>query len=181
MSTQSDKSSIALVGLPGSGKSTVGRLLARRCHLDFYDSDAVIEKTEGFSVRDLFAQIGEERFREIEAQTIDRLTSLPNSVISTGGGTVLRASNREALKLRCHCIYLRSSPEDLFRRLKNDRKRPLLQVPDPLGALKQLFIDRDPLYTATATSIIPTGDPSVSSLVSTISSELNGLGLWIPK
>nr|WP_082877014.1 shikimate kinase [Hydrogenophaga crassostreae] len=168
---------IALVGMPGSGKSTIGRLLARRCDFEFFDSDAVIEKAEGYSVRELFERLGEERFRELEALTIDRLTALPNRVISTGGGVVISSSNRDILKTRCHCIYLRSTPEELFRRLKNDRKRPLLQVRDPLEALKQLFLIRDPLYTATANSIVETGHPSVSSLVNTISLQLNKIGL----
>jgi shikimate kinase len=163
---------IALIGLPGSGKSTIGRHLARKWGLEFCDSDSAIETTEGCTVKEIFARYGEAYFREIEALTIGNLLKNSQRVISTGGGSVLREDTRALLKHHCDCIYLRSSPEDLFRRLKHDRKRPLLQVEDPLGVLRDLFIERDPLYQATASYIVDTGRPSVSALVNTISNLL---------
>ena len=168
---------IGLIGLPGSGKSTVGRQLARRLRLSFYDSDRVIEDRLGSSIKDLFALEGEERFRELEASVIDELTQIPNAVLSTGGGAVLRSLNRVNLRLRGQVIYLKSTPEELARRLKHDTHRPLLQVEDPLKRLRDLFKLRDPLYRETAHFTIETGRPSVVTLVNMIVMQLELAGL----
>lgn len=159
----------SLVGLPGSGKSTVGRHLARRLQLPFVDSDQVIEARLGYSIRQYFEQEGEARFRDLEAQVIDELTRDPRrGVLSTGGGSVLRPENRRHLHDRGRVIYLKSSPEELFRRLRHDRNRPLLQVEDPLSRLRELYEIRDPLYRETAHFTIETGRPSVAMLVNMI-------------
>ncbi|MCW5629407.1 MAG: shikimate kinase [Rhodoferax sp.] len=159
----------SLVGLPGSGKSTVGRHLARRLQLPFVDSDQVIEARLGYSIRQYFEQEGEARFRDLEAQVIDELTRDPRrGVLSTGGGSVLRPENRRHLHDRGRVIYLKSSPEELFRRLRHDRNRPLLQVEDPLSRLRELFEIRDPLYRETAHFTIETRRPSVAMLVNMI-------------
>ena len=159
----------SLVGLPGSGKSTVGRHLARRLQLPFADSDQVIEARLGYSIRQYFEQEGEARFRDLEAAVIDELTQGPRrGVLSTGGGSVLRPENRRHLHDRGRVIYLKSSPEELFRRLRHDRNRPLLQVDDPLSRLRELFEIRDPLYRETAHFTIETGRPSVAMLVNMI-------------
>ena len=165
---------IALVGLPGSGKSTVGRQLARRANLSFLDSDQIIEERIGCSIREFFEREGEERFRSIESSIIDELTQKPDCVISTGGGAVLREQNRAFLQTRCFCIYLRSTPEDLIRRLRHDRKRPLLQVSNPLEALKNLYLARDSLYIDASQWSVDTGRPTVSSLVTSILDRLDG-------
>jgi shikimate kinase len=165
-------SCIALVGLPGSGKSTIGRQLARRLSLSFTDSDHVIEARLGCSIREFFEREGEERFRDIEASVIDELSQDPSCVLSTGGGTVLRPENRIRLRERCKVVYLRSSPEEVFRRLRHDRNRPLLQVADPLQRLKDLFAARDTLYRETAHFVIDTGRPSVTTLVNMIVMQL---------
>ena len=123
---------IVLVGLPGSGKTTVGRSLARRLQLPFADSDAVIEQRLGCAIRDYFDHQGEAAFRDIEQAVIDELTQGPPGVLATGGGAVLRPANRRHLRERGTVIYLRASPEQLHRRLRHDTKRPLLQVDDPL-------------------------------------------------
>lgn len=161
--------------MPGSGKSTIGRQLARHFNLSFHDSDAYIEKVEGRSIRVLFEEVGERRFREIESEAIESLTNLKSCVISTGGGSILLPANRDILKTRCRCIYLRSRPEELIRRLRSDKKRPLLQVADPLAVLRRLFAERDPLYQATATFVVDTGRPSVQAVVNTIIGHLNSL------
>jgi shikimate kinase len=163
---------IALVGLPGSGKSTIGRQLARRLNLSFVDSDLVIESRLGCSIREFFEREGEDRFRDIEESTIDELTLDPASVLSTGGGAVLRENNRLRLRQRCRVVYLRSSPEEVFRRLRHDRNRPLLQVADPLQRLRDLFSARDALYRETAHFVIDTGRPSVATLVNMIVMQL---------
>ncbi len=163
---------ISLVGLPGSGKSTVGRQLARRLRLPFFDSDHVIEQQLGCSIREYFEREGEERFREVEESVIDELTQQPPGVLSTGGGVVLRPANRRCLRERCQVVYLNSSPDELFRRLRHDVNRPLLQVADPLSRLRDLHALRDPLYRQTAGFIIDTGRPSVATLVNMIVMQL---------
>lgn len=167
---------IALIGLPGSGKSTVGRQLARRLKIGFVDSDQVIERRLGCSIREFFEHVGEERFRDLEQQVLDELTRTSASsepcVLSTGGGAVLRAANRTVLHQRCTVVYLRSSPEEIFWRLRHDKSRPLLQVADPLARLRELYAQRDPLYRETAHFVIETGRPSVATLVNMIVMQL---------
>lgn len=165
-------SSIALIGLPGSGKSTIGRQLARRLSLSFSDSDHVIEHRLGCSIREFFEREGEDRFRDIEESVIDELSQGQDCVLSTGGGAVLRPANRQRLRERCRVVYLRSSPEEVFRRLRHDRNRPLLQVADPLQRLKELYAARDPLYREAAHYVIDTGRPSVATLVNMIVMQL---------
>jgi shikimate kinase len=128
----------------------------------------VIEQRLGCSIREYFEREGEERFRDLEAEVIDELTRSPPAVISTGGGSVLRPENRQRLHDRGQVVYLRSHPEELFRRLRHDRKRPLLQVDDPLQRLRDLYEARDPLYREVAHFTIETGRPSVSTLVNMI-------------
>ncbi len=169
--------SIALIGLPGSGKSTVGRQLARRLQLPFSDSDHVIEQQLGCSIREYFEREGEERFRDVEESTIDRVTLNQHGVLSTGGGVVLRAVNRQHLHERCQVVYLNSSPEELFRRLRHDVNRPLLQVADPLARLRELHAVREPLYRQTAHFVVETGRPSVSTLVGMILMQLELAGV----
>lgn len=171
---------IALVGMPGGGKSTVGRQLARRLGVDFADSDALIEKRIGCSIRSFFESQGEALFRDIEESVIAEATSKGNSVLGTGGGVVLRQANRDILHSRCHVIYLRSSPEELFRRLRNDTVRPLLQVRDPLARLRDLFDERDPLYREVAHFVVDTGRPTVASLVNMVLMQLELAGLIDP-
>jgi len=172
-----DKGPIALIGLPGSGKSTVGRQLARRLQLPFSDSDHVIEQQLGCSIREYFEREGEDRFRDIEESVIDQLTLHQKGVLSTGGGVVLRAANRLHLRERGQVIYLNSSPDELFRRLRHDVNRPLLQVADPLDRLRDLYAQRDPLYRETAHFIIETGRPSVATLVNMIVMQLELAGV----
>lgn len=171
---------IALISMPGGGKSTIGRHLARRLNRDFIDTDAVIEQRIGCSIRAFFEHEGEERFREIEAQVIAELVQAPNLVLATGGGAVLRSANREALNQHAIVVYLRSTPEDLYRRLRHDVKRPLLQVADPLGRLCEMYAVRDPLYRETAHFIVETGRPSVPTLVNMILMQLELAGVVDP-
>jgi shikimate kinase len=177
---------LALVGLPGSGKTTVGRQLARRLGVDFIDTDAVIEQRLGESIRTYFEREGEDRFRDVETGVLqDILSSLPQgearpAVLSTGGGIVLRPANRQALGCHAVTLYLRSSPEELFRRLRHDTQRPLLQVADPLKKLRDLFHARDPLYRETAAFVIETGRPSVATLVNMILMQVELAGLVDP-
>ena len=168
---------VSLVGLPGSGKSTVGRQIARRLQLPFFDSDHVIEERMGYSIREAFERDGEDWFRDLEESVLDELTQIPRAVISTGGGAVLRPGTRERLRARGKVVYLNSSPEELFRRLRHDVNRPLLQVADPLARLRDLYTVRDPLYRETAHFVIETGRPSVATLVNMIIMQLELAGV----
>ena len=174
-------SAIVLVGMPGGGKSTVGRHLARQLGWRFADSDAEIERRIGGTIREYFDQHGEAAFRDVEAQTITELTAVPGSlVLATGGGAVLREANRDALRHAGTVVYLRSTPEELFRRLRHDTQRPLLQVKDPLKRLRELYQERDPLYRRTAHFVIETGRPSVPTLVNMILMQLELAGVVDP-
>jgi shikimate kinase len=167
----------SLVGLPGSGKSTVGRQLARRLQLPCVDSDHAIEARLGCSIREYFEREGEESFRDVEESVIDELTLNQQGVLSTGGGSVLRLANRKNLRERGKVIYLKSSPDELFRRLRHDVNRPLLQVADPLTRLRDLYAIRDPLYRETAHYVLETGRPSVATLVNMIVMQLELAGI----
>ncbi len=162
--------------MPGAGKTTVGKLLARQLDLPFVDADQEIERRLGVSIRDYFAAHGEPAFRDVEEQVIADLASGEPMVLATGGGAVLRETNREVLHRQCTVVYLRSTPEELFRRLRHDRQRPLLQVDDPLRKLRELFRDRDPLYRRTAHFVIETGRPSVQGLANMILMQLELAG-----
>jgi shikimate kinase len=168
MSAGLARSSVYLVGMPGSGKSTVGRLLARRLEMEFFDADQVLEKRLGCSIREYFEQLGEQVFRDREEAVIAELTRLRGVVVSTGGGVVLRAQNRQHLHQRGWVVYLKSNPDDLYRRLRHDQSRPLLQVADPLAQLKDLHAVRDPLYREVAHCTIATGRPLVNAVVQNI-------------
>jgi shikimate kinase len=171
---------ISLVGMPGSGKSTVGRHVARHLGWSFVDTDHVIEQRIGCSIRDYFETHGEPAFRDVEQAVIDEVTRFDRHVVATGGGAVLREPNRAALQSRTTVVYLRSTPEDLARRLRHDSHRPLLQGgSDPLRRLRALFQDRDPLYRRTAHFVIETGRPSVHVLVNKVLMQLE-LGGVVP-
>lgn len=172
--------SVALVGMPGGGKSTVGRHLSKRLGWAFTDSDAVIEKRIGCPIKLFFEREGEVRFRDIEAEVLAELALLRQTVIATGGGAVLRESNRQALRASCDVVYLRSTPEELFRRLRHDTQRPLLQVADPLARLRQLHAERDPLYEQVAHFVVDTGRPSVPTLVNMLLMQLELGGVIDP-
>lgn len=168
---------IILVGLPGSGKTTVGRQLAKRLALPFIDSDQVIEQHVGCSIREFFAREGEPKFRDIEEQTLDWLTQQAESVVlSTGGGACMRATTRAFFRARGQVLYLHATPEDIYRRIKSDVDRPLLLVTDPLQRLHDLYRQRDAQYRACAHYVIETGKPSVATLVNIIVMQLELAG-----
>jgi shikimate kinase len=169
--------SLVLVGLPGSGKSTVGRSLARRLNLPFSDSDHAIEQRLGCSIREFFEREGEAGFRDIEQQVLADLVSGDRRVLATGGGAVLREANRTLLRGAGHVLYLRSTPEELWRRLRHDTQRPLLQVIDPQARLRELYEQRDPLYRETAHFVVETGRPSVPTLVNMVLMQLELAGI----
>lgn len=168
---------IALVGMPGSGKSTVGRHLARQIGWRFADSDVEIERELGESIRSYFEKAGEDSFRSLETSVLASLLERPSLVLATGGGAVLREANRKLLSGRANVVYLRATPEDLARRLRHDTHRPLLQGGDPLRKLRELFLARDPLYREVANFTIDTGRTSVPTLVNLLTMQLEMAGL----
>ena len=165
---------VSLIGMPGCGKSTIGRQLARTRQLPFVDSDHEIEKVLGCSIREFFDREGEAAFRDIEQRVLAELMSRPESmIVATGGGSVLRAENREALRRGGTVIYLRTLPDDLARRLSRDTQRPLLQVADPRQRLRDLFAHRDALYREAAHTVVDTAHKSAAMLVNLISMQLD--------
>ncbi|MFG6465392.1 shikimate kinase [Roseateles sp. BYS87W] len=172
---------IALVGMPGGGKSTVGKQLARQIGVPFFDSDHEIERRAGTSVREFFDRHGEDSFRDLESQVIADLVAEPGDrILATGGGAVLREINRDVLHRGATVLYLRSTPEDLFRRLRHDTTRPLLQVRDPLAKLRELHHQRDPLYRRCAHFVLESARPSVHALVNMALMQLELAGLLDP-
>lgn len=168
---------VSLVGLPGAGKSSVGRQLAKRLGVGFVDSDAVIEQRIGEPIRFFFEREGEAPFRDLEQAVIAELVAAAPGVLATGGGAVLREANRRALHDGSTVIYLRSSPEELHRRLRHDTQRPLLQVADPRARLQQLYRERDPLYRETAHFVVETGRPTLHTLVGMVLMQLELAGI----
>jgi len=158
--------------MPGGGKSTVGRQLARSLERRFVDADTAIERRIGCSIRDFFAREGEDAFRDVEQEVVAELLGETGIVLATGGGVVLREANREALRRASLVFYLRTTPEELFHRLRHDTQRPLLQVADPLRKLRELYQQRDPLYRGVAHFVIETGRPSVPTLVNMVLMQL---------
>jgi shikimate kinase len=169
---------IVLVGLPGCGKSTVGRLLARRLRLPFFDSDQLIEREIGVAIKDFFEREGEAAFRDLESEMIAHLCAATEAggVISTGGGAVLRPSNRAVLAGLDSVVYLRSSPEEIARRLRHDTTRPLLQGVNPLVRLRELHAVRDPLYAEVADFVVENARRSIPMLVGTVLMQLELAG-----
>ena len=146
---------IALVGLPGSGKSTIGRYLAKRWSMPFVDVDVAIEEHIGCTIRDFFAKEGEPRFRDVEQEVLAALLARPEkTVVATGGGAVLKAENRQELAGHAQVVYLSASPHEIAKRLQRDTQRPLLQVDNPLQRLLDLHAIRDPLYKEVADFVV---------------------------
>jgi shikimate kinase len=155
---------IVLVGLMGAGKTSVGRALAKRLHKTFYDADHEIERATGVGIPLIFEIEGETGFRARESRMLAELTRRTNIVLATGGGAVLDEANRELLTRCGTVVYLRAGVDDLWRRTRRDRNRPLLQVDDPRARLRSLFEQRDPLYRQIADLVVDTGTQSVGAL-----------------
>src|SRR5258705_425353 len=156
---------IFLVGMMGAGKTSVGRVLAKRLIKTFYDSDHVIEERTGVKIPVIFEIEGESGFRHRESAVLDELTALREVVLATGGGAVLARENRDRLRARGTVVYLRASVKDLLNRTRHDKNRPLLQTADPRARLNELYEMRDPLYREAAHVTIDTGSQSLTTLV----------------
>ncbi len=166
---------IYFIGLMGAGKTTVGKLLAKQLGRTFYDSDHEIEKRTGVKIPIIFELEGEEGFRKREKTAIQELSEMTNIVLATGGGAVLAKENRDVLKNTGVVIYLRANVNELWHRTRHDKQRPLLQNVDIRAKLEQLYAERDPLYTETATLIIDTGNQPVATIINRIEQALSTL------
>jgi len=163
---------VFLVGLMGAGKTSVGRLLAKRFDKTFYDCDQEIERRTGVKIPVIFDIEGEAGFRAREAAVLLELAALHDIVLATGGGAVVCEENRRVLVQNGTVIYLRAALEDLWQRTRHDRDRPLLQTGDRRAKLEQLIMQRDPLYREVATLIVDTGKQSLHSLAQQIEQRL---------
>ena len=167
--------SLILVGMMGAGKTTVGRLLARRLKRDFLDADEEIERRCGVRIPVIFDIEGESGFRARETQVIAELCALDNLVLATGGGAVLAEENRRRLAMRGTVVYLHARPAHLWLRVRHDRNRPLLATADPQKRLEELYAERDPLYREVADLVIDTGKQSVQTLAKDLLTRLEGI------
>lgn len=163
---------LILIGMMGSGKTTVGRALARQLDKEFVDSDEEIQRRTGVTIPHIFDVEGEVGFRQRESAAIADLVTRNGIVLATGGGAVLAAQNREMLRQNGLVIYLKASVHDLWQRTRNDRNRPLLQTGDPRAKLTELFEQRDPLYMEAADIVMPSSKQSVHALVQKLAGEI---------
>src|SRR5512138_1438004 len=168
MSPSSRTSNIFLIGPMGSGKTAVGRQLARLLRLEFFDSDAEIEHRTGVDIPYIFEKEGEAGFREREREVIDSLTRLTQVVIATGGGAILLPENREHLATRGHVVYLHTSIEQQLERTRHGRQRPLLYTEDPEAKLRELMAYRLPLYRSIAQVTVTTDGRQVRAVADEI-------------
>jgi shikimate kinase len=159
---------IFFIGLMGAGKTTIGKLLAKHLGKTFYDTDHEIEKRTGVKIPVIFELEGEAGFRKRETSVIQDLTKLNNIVMATGGGAVIAEENRALLQNNGTVIYLRANVNDLWHRTRNDKHRPLLQNVNIRAKLEQLYAERNPLYTQTATLIFDTGNQPIANILNQI-------------
>jgi shikimate kinase len=170
-----EATSLFLIGPMGSGKSAVGRALAKLRGLRFLDSDAEIERRTGVDIAFIFDKEGEAGFRIREREIIDDLTRVPGIVLATGGGAVLSPENRERLASRGIVIYLQASITQQFERTQHGRHRPLLVGTDPRARLEELMATREPLYRSIARLIIATDRRRVQTVADQVAGELDAL------
>lgn len=137
---------IALIGFMGTGKTSVGRLVADLLHFDFLDTDEVIQTQQGLTVTEIFSTGGEPAFRKLEQQLVGELAARTKTVIATGGGLPTHPENLASLKTHALVVCLWASPEKIWERVKNQTHRPLLHAPDPQKKIRELLAVREPFY-----------------------------------
>jgi shikimate kinase len=159
---------VYLIGPMGSGKTAVGRQLAKLLHLQFHDSDVEVERRTGVDIPYIFEREGEAGFREREREVIDALTQLPGVIVATGGGAVLLAESREYLSSRGRVVYLQTSIQQQLERTRHGHHRPLLYTEDPEQRLKDLMTHRAPLYESIANVTVVTDGRHVRAVAEEI-------------
>ncbi len=163
--------SIFLCGFMGCGKTTVGKLLAKRLGREFIDMDKYIEEKENMTVSEIFEKSGEEYFREIEHQVCIELSQKEDLIVATGGGALTYKRNAEQVKKNASVLFISVPVSIISKRLENDTTRPLLQREDKEQAIRELYNKRLPLYTAAATVIVD-GSQNPNSVVNLIVSSI---------
>lgn len=166
------RGNLFLVGMPGCGKSTLGRLLAKRLNKPFYDADVELERRLGVTIPVIFELEGEPGFRDREETILDELVAHTNIILSTGGGVILRPSNRERLKQGGTVLYLHATPATLRERTRHSKHRPLLQAPDPLARVQELYAIRDTLYRDVADAVVESDREQVTRLAHRLEQQL---------
>jgi shikimate kinase len=173
------KRNIYLIGMPGAGKSTVGRALAKNLRLAFVDADHALTDRTGVPIATIFEMEGEAGFRQRESALIAELSKRADILVATGGGAILQATNRELLRTTGVIIYLRAKIDDLWARTQHDTKRPLLRAENPRAVLADLLEIREPLYVESADLVVETaGYPKVTRLAQEIADRLVQNQLW---
>lgn len=163
---------VVLIGMMGSGKTTIGRLLAAKAGMEFVDLDELVERQAGMTVSEIFDKYGEQYFRDRESEILAELASLRHAVIATGGGIVLRAENRQRLRELGLVVWLDAPPEELFQRIGDDSSRPLLARSHPLKRLTQLLHERRDLYAETSHIHLDTTEHTPEEIVDRLIEEL---------
>lgn len=161
-----------LIGLMGAGKTAVGKRLAQRLGKHFYDSDHEVIGRTGVSINTIFEIEGEASFRDREAAVISELVHIPNIVLATGGGAVLREENCQALVQNGTVIYLRVSVESILQRTLYDKSRPLLRTANKKERLEALYAERDPIYSSIADIVIDANERTIYVLMQKLMQEI---------
>jgi len=169
---QLHRGNLFLVGMPGCGKSTLGRLLSKRLNKPFYDADVELERRLGVTIPVIFELEGEPGFRDREETVLADLVLQSNVIVSTGGGVILRPSNRERLKQGGTVLYLHATPATLWERTRHSKHRPLLQAPDPFARVQELYATRDALYREVADTVVESDREQVSRLAFRLEQQL---------
>lgn len=161
------KKNIALIGYMGTGKTTIGKKLAKSLNLNMVDTDALIEEQQNRSIAQIFETDGEAGFRQLEGELLKVLVTKKDLLISTGGGIILDENNRQILKANTFLVSLTAKPESIYARVKDDTKRPLLQGGDPYHKIVTMMEERKPFYEI-GDIIIPTDEGTLKSCVEAI-------------
>ena len=164
---------VVLIGMPGAGKSRLGREVARRTGMKFFDTDSMIREKYG-PIPEIFRKYGEEKFREIEAREVARAAKADDAIVSTGGGTLMREKNALALARNGKFVYLKASPEVLSVRAFYT-KRPLLE---DAGSLFEMYAKRTPVYEKYADAVVDADTGDVDAKVDELEKIINGFRLY---
>lgn len=167
------KENIIFIGIMGSGKTTLGKKIAKILKYDFIDTDQEIERITGMTVPEIFKKEGELRFRSEETLALKRIEKGPPTVISTGGGIILKSENREIIKKLGIVIYLDADIDVIIERVSRNKNRPLLRVEDIKEKVKQLSLERKDLYLEIADIVINTGSDRFDNIIRLIEKEIH--------